>query len=400
MSFALLALICAVAILGPILAAGNVMRVPVVIGELAVGIALGSTGLRVLDPDDSILSFLAQVGFALVMFVAGSHVPIRQKAMASGLRVGIGRALGIAVLSIPAGIGIAALFGTGHGALYAVVIASSSASIVMPALGTTPVTSRAGLEMLAQLAVADAACIVVVPLVLDPRHAGRAAMGALAVLAAAGVFYAILRWAEVSGLWPRVHRISEERGLALELRVTLTLLFSLAAIAVASHVSVMLAGFAMGVAMAAAGEPHRLANQTFALTEGLFAPIFFVWLGASLDLRELASHPAAIGLGVTLGLVAIAVHALGAVTRQPWPLAVVTSAQLGVPVGAAALGKTMGVLEPGEATAMLLGAVMTVGVVALMSKRVVRLVDDAAAAPETAEPETAGSETAVPPEDS
>ena len=377
MSFALLALICAVAILGPILAAGNTMRVPVVIGELIVGIVLGSTGFKVVNPDDDILSFLAHIGFALVMFVAGSHVPIRQKAMARGLRAGILRALGIAIVAIPVGMGISTLFGTGHGALYAVLIASSSASIVMPALGTTQVTSRPGLEMLAQLAIADAACIVALPFVLDRAHAGRAALGALAVLAVAIVFYVVLRWAEVSGLWPRVHRLSEGRGLALELRVTLTMLFTLAAIAVTAHVSVMLAGFAMGVAIAAAREPRRLANQTFALTEGFFAPIFFVWLGSSLNLRDLAAHPSAIALGVTLGLAAIAVHTVGTLTKQPWPLAMATSAQLGVPVGAAALGKTMGILAPGEATAMLLGAIMTVGAVTLVSSPMSRAVVEA-----------------------
>ncbi len=378
MSFALLALICAVAILGPILAAGNTMRVPVVIGELVVGIVLGTTGLKIVDPDNDILSFLAQIGFALVMFVAGSHVPIRQKAMARGLRAGILRALGIAVVALPVGIGISALFGTGHGGLYAVLIASSSASIVMPALGTTQVTSRPGLEMLAQLAIADAACIVALPFVLDRAHAERAALGALAVLTVTAIFYAILRWAEVSGLWPRIHKLSEGRGLALELRVTLTMLFTLAAIAATAHVSVMLAGFAMGVAIAAAGEPRRLANQTFALTEGFFAPIFFVWLGASLNLRDLAAHPSAIALGVTLGLAAIVVHTVaGTLTKQPWPLAVATSAQLGVPVGAAALGKTMGILAPGEATAMLLGAIMTVAAVTLISSPMSRAVVDA-----------------------
>ncbi|MFT4218405.1 MAG: hypothetical protein QM619_14650 [Micropruina sp.] len=51
-----------------------------------------------------------------------------------------------------------------------------------------------------------------------------------------------------------------------------------------------------------------------------------------------------------------------------------TAAQLGVPVGAAALGKTMGVLESGEPTAMLLGALITIAAVAAFSNRLIRLV--------------------------
>jgi Kef-type K+ transport system membrane component KefB len=93
MSFALLALICAVAILGPLLSLGKMLRVPVVIGELAVGVVFGSTGFGLLDAKDPTLEFLAQIGFALVMFVAGSHVPIRQPAMVGGLGRGALRAV-------------------------------------------------------------------------------------------------------------------------------------------------------------------------------------------------------------------------------------------------------------------------------------------------------------------
>ena len=214
---------------------------------------------------------------------------------------------------------------------------------------------------------------------LDPAQALAAGLGALGVLAVAAAFFALLRWAESSGRRRRLHELSERRGLAMELRITLTMLFTLAALAATVRVSVMLAGFAMGLAMAAVGEPRRIANQTFALTEGFFAPIFFVWLGSSLDLRALAGDPRAIGLGVALGLAAILAHGLLSLTRQPLPIAVCTAAQLGVPVGAAALGTTMGVLEPGEATAMLLGALITIAVVAVLSDRLIRLCRETAA---------------------
>lgn len=374
MSFALLALICAVAILGPLISLSKVLHIPVVIGELAVGVVLGQTGLRLVDAADPTLAFMAQVGFALVMFVAGSHVPIRQKGIGPRLGRGLGRAALVGLLAVPTGLAIAQLAGNGHGALYAVLLASSSAGVVMPVLGSVTVGSVPGLEMLAQLAVADAACIVALPLVLDPAHVLRAVLGSLSVLALAVFFWLLLRWSERTGYRHRIHELSEERGLAMELRVTLTMLFTLAAVAATMHVSVMLAGFAMGLAMAAVGEPRRIAHQAFALTEGFFAPIFFVWLGASLNLRAIAGRPQIILLGLALGAAAVLVHSLVAVTRQPLPLAATTSAQLGVPVGAAALGTTMGVLESGEATAILLGALVTIGVVTALSSRTAALV--------------------------
>lgn len=381
MTFAQLALICLVALSGPLLALGRSFRVPVVIGELLVGIVLGHTGFQVLSASNPTFSFLGEVGFALVMFVAGTHVPVRSPALRAGLRVGVGRALGVGVVAVAVGWGVASVFGTGHGLLYAVLLASSSASIVLPALEGVPLTGRSMVEMLPQLALADAACIVLLPLVIDPANAPRAALGALIVGVGALVFWWILRWAERSGRRRAVHEVSEERGLAIELRSVLVALFGMAAIAQSMHVSIMLAGFATGLAVAGVGEPRRVAHQVFALTEGLFAPIFFVWLGSSLDLRQLISHPGAVVLGLVLGLTAVGVHALGALSGQPWPVAVSTSAQLGVPVAAATLGTSLHLLGPGEPTALLLGALVTIAVVTVVSGKVAVLARTEAPAP-------------------
>ena len=84
----------------------------------------------------------------------------------------------------------------------------------------------------------------------------------------------------------RVHGVSEDRQFAVELRISLTAMFAMAALAVAMHVSLMLAGFAVGLAVAAVGEPRRVAKQLFAVTEGFFGPLFFVWLGAGLQLAR------------------------------------------------------------------------------------------------------------------
>jgi Kef-type K+ transport system membrane component KefB len=288
--------------------------------------------------------------------------------------------VGIGILSVPVALVLAHLFRTGHTALYAVLLTSSSASLIMPALSGVPLSGKAIEQMLPQIAVADAACIVLLPLVIDPAHVRRAALGAALVIVAGVVVFLGLRALERRGTRQRIHDVSEENGLAVELRATLALLFALAAIATAMHVSIMLAGFALGLGVAAIGEPRRLTKQVFALTEGLFAPIFFVWLGSSLNLRELAQHPSAITLGVALGVSAAVVHGAMALTGQPWPVALVTSAQLGVPVAAATLGSTLGVLAPGENTAILLGALLTIGLVAAVSRPVARAAEESAPA--------------------
>ena len=360
--FGTLALICLIGVLGPLLATPQHWHLPVVLGELVAGIALGRTGLRELQPDNSTFTFLANIGFALVMFVAGSHVPVRDPQLRPALRIGLLRAVGIGVISVGLGAVISHAFGTGHASLYAVLMASSSAALILPIVDSLGLGGPSVLSLLPQIAIADAACIVALPLAIDPSHAGRAALGALAVLASAAVLFFLLREVERRGWRHRAHELSEERSFALELRISLLILFALAALAVKTHVSIMLAGFSFGLAVAGVGEPRRVAKQLFALSDGFFGPLFFVWLGASLDLRELGSHPSKILLGAVLGLGGVAAHGLMRLTKQPLSLGLLASAQLGVPVAAATLGTQLHLLQSGEPAALILGALVTIGV--------------------------------------
>jgi len=66
---------------------------------------------------------------------------------------------------------------------------------------------------------------------------------------------------------------------------------------------------------------------------------------------------------------ALAVHAAMRLTRQPVPVTLLSAAQLGVPVAAAALGAQTGLLRPGEPAAIVLGALLTIVVAILAAGR-------------------------------
>lgn len=373
-----MALIAVVGLTGPVLTSIPALRIPVVIGELIGGMVVGKTGFDVVDTHDPTFSLLANIGFALVMFVVGTHVPLRDKALSGSIPRAAFRAVLVGVVATVLAMVLARTFHTGHAGVYAVLMASSSAALALPIIQSLKLDDDKALAVTAQIAIADAVCIVLLPLVINPDRAVPAAIGAGAIGLCALGFFAALRVVDRRGLRKRMHRYSERNRFALELRISLIVLFSFAALAVASRVSIMLAGFALGLVVSAVGEPRRLARQLFGVTEGLFAPLFFVWLGASLQVRELFDRPGFVFLGVGLGLGAVLAHWVGVLMGQPLVLASLTAAQLGVPVAAAALGTEEHLLAPAEPSALMLGALLTIAVASIASAVAARRASPAA----------------------
>lgn len=360
--FHTLALLVVVGMVGPLLTTVPKLSIPVIVGEIAAGMLIGRTGFDIVDTTDPTFTLLANIGFALVMFVVGTHVPIRDETLRSGIGKAVLRAVLVGAVAAVLGVLIAWAFDTGHAALYAVLMASSSAAVALPVLDELGLDGAPVLSVKAQIAIADAASIVLLPLAINPGQAARAALGALAIAGSAAVLFVVLRHFERNGTRARLRAYSKERDLALELRISLIMLFALAALAITTHVSIMLAGFALGLVVGGIGEPKRLARQLLGITEGFFAPLFFVWLGASLQVHELAERPEFIGLGLALGAGAVAAHCAGRLTGQPLPLGALAAAQLGVPVAAATLGTELRLLGPGEPAALILGALVTIAV--------------------------------------
>jgi Kef-type K+ transport system membrane component KefB len=270
-----LALIVAAGLVGPLLAASRRTFVPVVVGEILAGVVLGRSWLGVIDADNATLSFLAEAGFAMLMLTVGMHVPLRDQRLRRALGPGALAAGVAAIAATLGGLVVAELTGTGHSAVYAVLLASGSAAVVLPTLQERKLDGPEALVVIAQVTVADVAAILAVPLVLQPSRAADSAVGGLLIAGCAVIVFFVGR-----SLRPRpwVHRLrkrSKRRGWALDLRLSLALLFGLAWIAQQSGTSVLLGGFGMGLVVAAIGGPKRLSTQVRGVAEGFFVPLFF-----------------------------------------------------------------------------------------------------------------------------
>lgn len=96
----------------------------------------------------------------------------------------------------------------------------ASASLAIPALGTTQLTGPKGTQMLVPIALADAAAIITLPL-LDPERVVHSAVGPVAAIAAAAAYAFIGHFSSKEET--RVRRVSKENGYALEMRIALSI---------------------------------------------------------------------------------------------------------------------------------------------------------------------------------
>jgi Kef-type K+ transport system membrane component KefB len=361
-----LALIVAAGLAGPLLAASRRVFVPVVVGEIVAGVILGRSGLDVINVDNATVSFLAEAGFAMLMLTVGMHVPLRDPSLRRAVGPGA-LAAGVVAITAPlGGLVVAELTGTGHIAVYAVLLASGSAAVVLPMLQERKLDGPETLAVVAQVTVADVAAILAVPLVLQPGRAANAAVGGVLIGACSLALFFVAR-----SLRPRpwVHRLrqrSKQRGWALDLRLSLAVLFGLAWIAQESDTSVLLAGFGMGLVVAAIGGPKRLSTQVRGIAEGFFVPLFFVVLGARLDVSGLFGHPDLLLVSAALIVLNLVIHAFAAVaTRRPLAAGLIATAQLGVPAAVVQIGLQEHVITPALGAAITVAALATLGLCAL-----------------------------------
>jgi Kef-type K+ transport system membrane component KefB len=361
-SFGVLALIVCVGLLGPLLSAARPQLLPVVVGEILAGVVIGRTGFDWLDTSNATVVFLANVGFAMLMFSAGMHVPLRDRALAGSIRRGAVAAAFVTALAIPGGFLLSRFQGAGHPAVFALLLATGSAAIVLPILDEAGLLEGgAGLTVLAQVTIADVASIVALPLVLQPSRAVRSVLGTLAVVGCALVVVVIAHLAREHGVVRRLRELSKRNDWALDLRLSLLVLFSLAWLATVIGTSILIAGFAVGLIAAWLGGPKRFSRQVTGVGQGLFVPLFFVVLGARLDLRAIASQPTLVGLAAAIIGLSVGIHLIVAkLTRQPPGAGLVATAQFGVPAAVVTLGLQEHIISAGVGGAIVIAALASV----------------------------------------
>lgn len=279
---------------------------PAVLGELIAGAILGPSVLGVVDPKQETFHLLAEIGVVILLFEIGLETDLRRLLQLGGPAVTV--AIVGVVLPFTLGYGFCWLLGLEH--LTAVVAGASltatSVGITARVLADLGRLQDVESQIILAAAVIDDILGLIILAVVEGLAAGKPfTVGG--VLWITTVAFGFLLVALLVGklVVPRVFQLVRRFGMPGTVTMLAVMLaFGMAWLANAAGSALIIGSFAAGLLIS--GTEHaEEAERGVAHLGHFFVPLFFVGVGAAVDVRSLnpldaANHPALLLSGVLI----------------------------------------------------------------------------------------------------
>jgi Kef-type K+ transport system membrane component KefB len=337
---------------------------PAVIGELLAGVVLGSSVLGIVNPGDEMIHLLAELGVVILLFEIGLETDLR-RLLAVGPAAGTVAIVGVV---LPFGLGLLVSLGLGVDTLTSLV---AGAALTATSVGITArvladlgrLQDPEGQVVLGAAVIDDVLGLIILSVVAGIVAGDALSFGTVGRTTA--IAFGFLGLALLAGslvvprLFALIERIGREQTVA-----TMGLAFALllAVLADRAGSALIIGAFAAGLVLAKTPQAAAIRSGTVRIG-GFFVPIFFVAVGAAVDIRSFAN------LDVLLfGFALIAVGIAGKVLAgfAPWwfagrklvvGVAMVPRGEVGLIF--AQMGITAGVLDAGRYAALTLMVMVT-----------------------------------------
>jgi len=275
-------------------------RIPLVVGEIVVGIIIGKSGFTLIT-ENPILQFLAWFGFIFLMFLSGLELDFGLL-RASGdkdaplWKKPVPQAIGVFVLTLALGMAAGVVFRqagiVNDAVLMGLILSTTSLGVVVPVLKEHRLsTSRYGQVLLISALLADFVTLLLLSIDVAFLSKGLTLdlLLILVLLAAVGL---AVRGSRVLANLPGVRQVVEEMSHAtaqIQVRGSFALMVALAAFASVLGVEVILGAFLAGAVASLLAERHDsiLREKLDAIGFGFFIPIFFIMVGVNFDIQSL-----------------------------------------------------------------------------------------------------------------
>jgi Kef-type K+ transport system membrane component KefB len=309
--FTNLLIVVAIGLLAP-LALGFIprLRLPAIVLEIVLGIAIGPSGLGWVEPDLPV-SILALVGLAFLLFLSGLEIDVERLRGPILKLTGIGFALSFAI-AIILGLGLTAGGFVKSPLFVAIVLVSSSLGVIVPLLkDSNNASSSFGQLVIAAASIAEFGAIILLSLFFSGKGSTSTA-GTLILLGMFGLAVALvgvaIAGAERSVNLSRVLRRLQDTTAQIRVRAAFVLLIGFTALAEQVGLATILGAFAAGALLSTIDRDDMTHPQFRMKLEaagfGVFIPVFFVTSGLRFDLNALFASSSTVAR-VPLFLIAI-----------------------------------------------------------------------------------------------
>ncbi len=358
-----------IAVLAPLLARlPALIRTPVVVLELVLGILIGPSGAGWVT-SQGVIGFLGEFGLIFLFFQAGFEfnpdkigvVPLRLGALAWLVSLGL-TSVFIGLLYIVGLVRAPLLVG--------LMLPTTSFGILIPILRQTgDLESDFGRYVLGAAAIGELGPIIMVALALSQEHnylhQTLLSMVFLATAVEALFFARSLRSERLSRMIARWMGDSS----VLPVRISLLLLLGFISLANKLGMEMVLGAYTAGMMIAMLTKVEILQYRLTSIGSGFLIPLFFITSGVEFDLPALLTSPASLArlilfcagfLFIRVLPVLLYKHVLP--ERDLLPLALLSSTTLPLVVAVTFLGVRTGDMLPENAHALVGAAVITVAV--------------------------------------
>lgn len=294
--------------------AARVLRLPLLLGYLAVGMIIGPHVLGVIR-DMGEVSSLAEIGVVLLLFAVGVEISFRDLRKLGGVSIlgGIAQVLGTTILGYIVGIGVG--WSSTQAFLFGLVISMSSTMVVLKILTDRgELKSLHGRILTGMLLVQDLAFIPMVAILPAFQSQGESFLPALGIgLAKAVLALGLLVVLGAKAIPWLLYRIAGLRSREVFIITLVALSFGLATLTQSIGLSAALGAFLAGAMLSESDFGHRALAEIQPLRD-IFAALFFVSLGMLTDPTFLFLNPALVLL-VVVTVIAIKLVLTTAIIR-------------------------------------------------------------------------------------
>ena len=380
-SFTSVAVIAAIALLAPLTVAFTGLRLPAIVVEILLGIAVGPQGLGWASNDEPV-AVLSLIGLAFLLLLAGLEIDFTR------LR---GRVLRLTALGYVISFCIALVVGFGLRAgdlvrsplLVAIILSATGLGVILPILKDAGATSSSfGQVVIAGASIAEVGPIVLLSLFFSGKSSG---LGAKLVLLVGFALFVLAIALTILGL-ERSMRLSQTlvrlQDTTAEIRVRGAFLLLALFVVLASRfgLEAILGAFLAGATLKLVDRDEMMTHAFFhkkleAVGFGVFVPFFFVSTGIKLDVSSLFASSSALArvpifLGALLlvrGVPALFYRGFAERRGQVVAAGLLQATSLSIPVVAGQIGVDLGLIRPTNYVALVAAGLVSVVVFPLAS---------------------------------